>query len=49
MKYHLSLIHIYIPDEVVQLADSNAQLEFFEVVGDFLNQFVIFGEHPFVL
>ena len=39
----------YIPDKVVQLADSDTQLEFFEVVGYFLNQLVVFAQNPFIL
>ena len=38
-----------IPDEVVQLADSDTQLELFEIVGDLADQFIKFGEHPLVL
>ena len=38
-----------IPDKVVQLADSDAQLELFQVVGHFTDQLIKLGEHPLVL
>ena len=38
-----------IPDEIIELRDSHAQLEFLKVIGNFLNKVVVKADDPLIL